>query len=387
LNRRFWLLLLSVSLLQACSETKTAPTPAAEPTAIPAQTTIVQPGSWTHSFKSYGLVTPAEEYEIGVEVSATVEKVLFREGQAVQVGDILIQLDDKKLRLRLEGAKASVEEARASHQQAKSTHERNRSIFESGVISEQAYLASEAQFKSSQANLRRALSAFDISEEELADAEVHSPVNGVVTRRDVESGQTVSPASRLGVIRVMDALRVETFVSQKDINHVSVGMTAKVTSPGVPGQEFVGRVDQVSSSAEVATGNFEVGVVVEDSANLLRDGMSAMVEFRSAEQAHTLAVPRKALVDRGRRLIVYRMEGDVARAVEPSLGVGNADSVPVFSGLNAGDEVVISNLRLVSDGQQIERLAPDEPVSQPPVSDVQQAQQAKQAQQANTAEG
>ena len=128
-----------------------------------------------------------------------------------------------------------------------------------------------------------------------------SPVNGVVTRRDVESGQTVSPASRLGVIRVMDALRIETFVSQKDINHVSVGMTAKVTSPGGPGQAFVGRVDQVSSSAEVATGNFEVGVVVEDSANLLRDGMSAMVEFRSAEQAHTLAVPRKALVDRGRR--------------------------------------------------------------------------------------
>jgi membrane fusion protein, multidrug efflux system len=347
--------LVGLLVLQACSQGESVPMASSEPLPVPAQTSVVQAGSWSHSFKSYGIVTPAEEYEIGVEVSANVEQVLFREGQAVSVGDILLRLDDKKIKLRLEGSRASVEEARAAHQQAKSTHERNRSIFDSGVISEQAFLASEAQFKSSQANLRRAISAYDIASQELADTELKSPVNGVVTRREIEPGQNVSPASRLGVIRVQGGLRVESFVSQKDINHVSVGMSAAVTSPGVPGQVFTGVVDQVSSSAETATGNFEVGVVVDDSADLLRDGMSAMVEFRGDQQENTLAVPRAALVDRGRRLIVYRMEGDVAREVEPALGVGNADTVPVYSGLQAGDEIVVSNLRLVSEGQQIQR--------------------------------
>ena len=348
------LVLLLAPLLQACSKSETAPMPT-DPVAVPARTQVVQAGSWTHSFKSYGLVTPAEEYEIGVEVSSTVEEVLFREGDTVAAGDMLMRLDDRRLQLRLDGARATVEEARAAHEQARTTHERNRSIYETGVISEQAYLASEAQFKASKANLRKAVSAYDIASEELADAHVKSPVNGVVTRRDVESGQNVSPASQLGVIRVMDALKIETYVSQKDINFVSVGMEARVSSPGVPGQVFVGRVDQVASTAEEATGNFEVGVLVEEGINLLRDGMSAMVEFRSAEQQDTLAVPRAALVDRGRRLIVYKVVDDIATAVEPTLGVGNADAVPVYSGLSAGDEVVVSNLRLVSNGQLIQR--------------------------------
>ncbi len=345
--------------LAGCAKSETAAVEQVEPAAIPVHTQAVLPGKWAHTFKNYGLVKPAEEYEISVEITATVEEVLFREGETVTAGSPLIRLGDRKLKLRRDGALASVEEARAAHEQARATHERNRSIYASGVISEQAYLASEAQLKSTQANLQRALSSYDIASEELAAAAVTSPVSGVVTARTVEPGQVVAPSSRLGIIRVEDALRVETYVSQKDINYVSVGMQTSVTSPGAPGQRFVGRVDQVASSAEPATGNFEVGVVVEDSAGLLRDGMSALVEFRGNDQ-DILSVPRDAVVDRGRRLLVYRLAGDVAEEVEPTLGVGNATRVPVYSGLEAGDEVVVSNLRLVSDGQRVKRLAPGE---------------------------
>jgi RND family efflux transporter MFP subunit len=154
---------------------------------VEAQTVLVQPGSWARNFKSYGLVTPAEEYEIGVEVSSTVKEVLFREGQAVEVGDLLLRLDAKKLTLRLEGALASVEEARANFEQTRSTHERNESIYKTGVISEQTYRQSEAAYKSATANLRRAVSAFDIAREELDDTEVKSPVSGVVTERNIET--------------------------------------------------------------------------------------------------------------------------------------------------------------------------------------------------------
>jgi len=202
----------------------------AAPTPVKVQTTTVQPGSWVHTFKSYGVVHPAEEYEIGVEVSSTVEQVLFREGQSVTAGDLLLQLDDRRLQLRVDSAEAGVEEARAAHEQARSTHQRNQSIFRTGVISEQAFRQSEANDRSAGANLRRALSSLEMAREELADARVRSPVSGLVTRRDVEPGKNVSPIDRLGVIQVMNALRVETFVSQKDINHVSVGMPATVTS-------------------------------------------------------------------------------------------------------------------------------------------------------------
>ena len=81
-----------VSLLYACAESGTSTleeTAGRDPVTV--QTTMVQPGSWTHSFKSYGVVHPAEEYEIGVEVSSNVEEVLFREGQLITAGDLLLR--------------------------------------------------------------------------------------------------------------------------------------------------------------------------------------------------------------------------------------------------------------------------------------------------------
>ena len=343
-------------LVLSCTDSDQVP-PDPALNAVEVETIQIQPASWMHNFKSYGLVTPAEEFEITVEVSATVLEVLFKDGDSVEVGDLLLRLDSKKLKFSLDGTLASVEEARANFEQAQSTHERNRPIYESGVISEQIYMQSNARVKSGKASLSRAIAAHEIALEELADAEVKSPVNGVITLRNVESGQNVSPAARLGVIRVKDALRVEAFVSQKDVNYVVEGMRVDITSPGAPGQYFFGRVDQVASSAEPSTGNFEIGVIVDDAGGLLKDGMSAMVKFTGKPQQGVLGLPREALVDRGRRLIVYRVENDRARAVELTLGVGNSELVPVFSGLNSGDEIVISNLRLMSDGQLIQHAA------------------------------
>jgi membrane fusion protein (multidrug efflux system) len=227
------------------------------------------------------------------------------------------------------------------------------------VISEQTYLQSEASLKSTRANLQRALAAYDIARQELADAEVKSPVNGTVTHRNIEPGQTVTPNERLGVIRVTGGLRVESFVSQKEINHVRVGMLASVTSPAVPSRTFEGRVDRVASSAEPATGNFEVGVVVDDAGSLLRDGMSAMVKFRGFPEEGVMAIPRNALVDRHRSLIVFRLKDGIAERVEPTVGVGNSDHVPVYDGLESGDEIIVSNLRLISHGQKVQRITED----------------------------
>lgn len=346
--------LACVFFFSGCTENLPPPvTPG--PSYVEVKTLHLRPGNWQYTFRSYGLVTPAEEYEIGVEVSSTVEEVLFKEGEPVEVGDVLLRLDKRKLKLRLDGAKAGVEEARASHEQARSAHERNRSIYKSGVIPEQAYLQSEAEFKSTEANLRRAESSYLIAVEDLAATEVVSPVSGVVTRRNVDPGQNVSPAEHLGAIRVRGALRVESYVSQKDINFVRMGMAASVTAPGVPGRSFAGRIDQIASTAEQSTGNFQVGVLVEDTGDLLKDGMSAMVEFAAARQQQTLAVPRSAVADRGRRFVVYKVIDDRAAAVQPVLGIGNSELMPVLGGLEEGDEIVVSNLHLISDGQLIRR--------------------------------
>ena len=93
---------VSVLLLQACGQ-EAPPVEQKGPTVVDARTVTVQPGSWRRNFKAYGLVRPAEEYEIGVEVSATVKEVLFREGQKVEIGDLLlakgVEVDRRRIML------------------------------------------------------------------------------------------------------------------------------------------------------------------------------------------------------------------------------------------------------------------------------------------------
>ncbi len=80
---RFCLSLLVIPYLLACSDGGDIPIEPDHPV-VEAQTVLVEPGQWLRTFKSYGLITPAEEYQVGSEVSATVREVLFQEGQAIQ---------------------------------------------------------------------------------------------------------------------------------------------------------------------------------------------------------------------------------------------------------------------------------------------------------------
>ena len=344
----------ALGLLSACSAPEEVPV---EPKhdVVEVQTFVLTPDEWAREIKSYGLISPAEEYEISTDVSATVVEVLFDEGQSVGAGDVLIRLDARQLKLELDQAQAGLEEAKANHAQAKSTHERNESIFEKRVISEQAFRQSEANLKAAEAHLHSAGAALDIARERLADTELKSPVSGVVSDRSIDPGKTASPMSSLGVIQLQNSLRVETYVSQKDINFLRIGMPVRIESPGVPSTIFEGVVGSLASSAEERTGNFEVRISLDNQEGLLRDGMSAKVYFTGLTQSNVLALPRQALVDRNRRQLVFRVIDDVARRVEPVVGVGNAHAVPVLQGLGAGDEIIVSNLRLITDGQKIRR--------------------------------
>lgn len=311
---------------------------------------------WVRQVRTFGLIRPAEEFEISSSVSATVTEVLFDEGQRVTAGDVLARLDDRQLSLEKEQAEARLAEANARYDEARSTHERNQSIFEKRLISDQAFRQSEAALKSAAAVLASTSSALDIAIERLADTTLLSPVSGMVSARSIEPGQTANPMASLGTIQVEDRLRVETYVSQKDINYLRTGMPTRVVSPAVPDMTFEGVIESLASSAEPTTGNFKVRVSVPGTNGLLMDGMSTEVLFDGLTQNNVIALPREALVDRNRKLLVFRIVDDEARAVEPVIGVGDATSVPLLGGLEPGDEVIVSNLRLVSDGQKIRRI-------------------------------
>ena len=351
----FYLIVIFLTLLAGCDHYPPSPkTPA--PEWVRVSTSVIEAGQWQRKFSSFGQVVPADEYEISVDVSAVVKQVLFDEGQQINMGDTLLVLDDSKLRLMVASAEAGVADAKAQLHQAQTTHDKNISVFAKGAISEQAYLQSEANLKSAAANVQRAAAGLSIARQDLGDTQVVSPVAGVVKRRSIEPGKNVGPASSLGLIRSENLLRVETFVSQKDVNTLRIGAGCEVYAAGARNGVYLGLIESIAGAAEPATGNFKIRVSVNNSDGLLRDGMAAKVTFDSIAAQDVVAIPRAAVVDRNRKLIVFIVKDDAAQAIEPVLGVGSGDHYPVVSGLAAGDEVIVSNLRLITNGQLIQRI-------------------------------
>lgn len=341
------------AVLAACEPAPEPPEQEEEVEALAVHTVQLEATTWQLQFASYGHFESTEKITISVNFSGTVEIVHFHDGQSISAGQLLLELDDRKQQLHLQQAQASVESAKAELEKVRSTYFRYRGLMSSGALSREQLRQSKANFERALAETQEAEAALALANQDLRETRIISPVDGVVTQRNVDAGQTVLPGNPLAVVQVADTLRVVTFVGERLVNQLRLGDLAEVASPAVPGKRYQGRVELVSSAADPQTGNFIVKLTVNNRERLLRPGMSATLTMSGIERSNTLVIPKPLMVDRNRRRVVYLYRDGVAREVEPVLGVGVGDMLPVLAGLSQGDRVITSYLDLLADGQPV----------------------------------
>ncbi len=321
------------------------------------RTMTLTPETWTETIRTYGVFEAAEEVNLSIDFSATVRRVRFREGGRVSAGAPLLELDRGERKLLLDRAAQSVEQIQAQLDRARGALRRAEDLFVVDSISREEYEQTRAEVRSLAARYGEAVAARRLAQRDLGETTLASPVTGRVVRRRVEPGETVLPGQVLGVVLTADVLRVVTFVTEREVNALSVGGPATVTTPGVRGRVYPARVESVAAQAEAATGNFAVKLTVENDDGLLRAGMTARVELEGLNFEEVLLIPAAATVDRNRRRVVYVVSGGVAREVEPVLAATLEDRLPVLAGLAAGDVLITSGLENLVDGSRVEVVA------------------------------
>jgi membrane fusion protein (multidrug efflux system) len=280
--------------------------------------------------------------------------VLFKEGQKIVAGQVLLQLEDRKQLLRLERASADVASTRAELSRAESTFKRYQALMGQQVISEDDYKQKESAYNAALAQLQQVMAVEKLAQQELRDLTLISPVSGIVEVESVEPGQKVHPGQQLAVVQTANSMQVLSYVTEKEVNLLHVGDVAPMRTPGVPGRNYEARIESIGSTADSRTGNFAVKLRVDNGDGLLREGMSAHIQLQGDQGRDRLALPRSAVVDRDRRRVVFLVRDGRAVAVAPSLGMAMGDWIPVLSGLSAGDQVVIDQLALLADGSPVQ---------------------------------
>ncbi len=350
-NHLIW---ISSIVLAACTQQDSVTDQLAIATVAEVSTLTLSYRPWHETIEVYGIIQAAEEIDIRVDFSEPVKQVLFKEGQKVYAGQVLIKLDDVKRKLHLEKAKTDVADAKATLDKTRSELLRRRKLALQQTISQEALDTAEITQRRAAARFQETLALLSLAERELKDSVVLSPANGVIEKRLLEPGEITQAGQTLAVLQALDTVRVKLFVSEKDINYLRQGEKASLTLPAIRGGRFTAVIETLGIKADPETGNFPVTLSLDNQSGLLKPGMTARIRLQGFSLSRSLLIPDNALVDRNRRKVVYIVKDDRAREVEPLLRMSSDQQIPILGGLEPGDELIISGLQNVIDGTPLE---------------------------------
>ncbi len=321
-------------------------------------------------------VVPAAEYvghveaiqavDLRARIEGFLEKIDFREGDFIHAGDILYEIESTAYKARVAADQARVDQARADLDQAESYLKRLQGARAESVPATDKDKAT-ADMLMSKAKLAEAQAALTLSKLNLGYTTIKAPISGRIGRTTYTVGNLINPASGpLARIVQMDPIRVVYSISENDLVAVQKALTemdnhkTRLLAPQlklVNGDLFpaTGHVTFVDNKVDPATGTIAVRAEFDNQANMLIPGQYVTVLIKASEPKLMPVVPQAAVLvnKEGRYVLMVDDHGNVVTrsiTIGPEVGTGWA----VESGLDAGEEIIVSGIQKVRPGQPVQ---------------------------------
>ncbi|MDI3270003.1 MAG: efflux RND transporter periplasmic adaptor subunit [Bacillota bacterium] len=358
-----------------------------EPQALQVETHQVTPGVFVEEVQASGQIGALQPADVMAPFSAPIEKVLVREGDAVEKGQLLVVMDTTSIREQLLQARAQVDQAQSQlaklqkqapdqdklnklqiqaaeeriqiakdnldalpplpeydtqrkeayrqWQQAQQDLEQLKIQLDMQKVQPEDVAAARASLTAAQENLRQL-------EDLLQKAEIRAPISGTILNLSGAAGASVPAGTPLLTVAGLDPIALLAQVDENDRGTLRLGQPASVTVQAYPGEIFSGEVTSISPAAQrqADMAVFIVEIQVDNGDGLLFPGMSGRVAIQTRKEANVLTIPYQALTARQGQAGVFRVEGGTARFVPIVLGAQTATEAVVKEGLKAGDQVI-----------------------------------------------
>ena len=326
-----------------------------------------------------GKIQPEVEVKISPDVSGEIVELPIKEGSQVFKGDLLVRIKpDTYLSMKqrseatLNSAKASLSMSKARLVESEANYNRNKILFEKGAISasefeqiESSYEVAKLNVESSEYSVSSAKASLEESQENLDKTSIYAPVDGTISRLNVELGERVVGTIQMAgteILRLanLDEMEVAVEVNENDIIRVNVGDTSIIEVDAFLGEDFKGVVSEIANSADVMGAsadqvtNFEVKIRVLDKAGF-RPGMTATVEIQTSNKSQVLSVPiqavttRKDTTDDQKKIeCVFIYENGKAFLKRVETGIQDDKNIHITSGLEDSVRIISGPYSAVS---------------------------------------
>lgn len=357
-----------------------------------------------------GSIKPKRQIDISASNIGKVTRVAVKEGDYVELGQFLLQIDPIQLETTVDRLEAAVQSAKAGERQARyqldqyeSDFERAERLFKQGFLTDKEVRDAKTTRDVGTSNLESARHLVKQQQAQLSSAKhnlqevtIEAEMAGIVTRLNVEEGEIAimgtlnNPGTVLMTIADLSTIEAEVEVDETEVVSIETGQSAEVTLDAFPDTSYTGIVTEVGNSPILSSSvsgqqgvDFKVVITVTDTIPNVRPGLSADSEIIAARAADCLAIPIQSLTVRQEKdLKGYAADADSASADSTAvkkktssevegvfvvvdgkaefrrirIGVAGQTHFEVLSGLDEGDKVVSGNFRAIrdlKDGQRV----------------------------------
>ena len=330
-----------------------------------------------------GYVTARREATVSSKVTGKVTEVLIEEGMKVTNNQVVARLDDSNVKAGLETAKAQLESAKsalaeteAQLKDADQEFSRTTELAKQHIASQSDLDLAESNAKALQAHLAQQKLEIVVAERQVAewqqqldDMIIRAPFDGVITTKDAQPGEMISPISAgggftrtgIGTIVDMTSLEIEIDVNESYINRVEPGQPVEATLDAYPNWKIPCKVIAIIPTADREKSTVKVRVGFDQLDPRILPDMSVKVAFHDSGKAaavRTVLVPKNSVLNRdGRDVVFVIRDGHAERRAVTVTDTQNDDSV-LSAGVSAGEKVVISAPADLQDGTAVKETKP-----------------------------
>lgn len=308
-----------------------------------------------------GAIQAEREATMRAEINAAVMQTFAEPGQRVAAGALLARLDDSAIRDQALSARAGVITAKNGYDIAKRELERAEALMKAGAIAERDAERARNAALAAETQLANATAIYSSAQKQQNRTQITAPFSGVISARQANAGDIVSPGTALFTIVDPSTMRLEASVPAQALSLVRVGLPVEFKVSGYDTRRFTGRVTRVNPTADPDTRQVRIIATIPNAGASLVGGLFA--EGRVAAETRTVpVVPIAAVDERGVRPSVMRIKNGRVEKVEIELGLrdNQIESVEVRSGVIPGDTVLLGTARGLTAGTPVKVSTPSD---------------------------
>lgn len=303
-----------------------------------------------------GEVKARHETPLAFRVGGKVTRRWVDVGDRVRTGQALAELDPADLRLGLDAARAQHAAAEADAGLAAVEFERIKVLFERQLVSRSLFDARRNALDAANSRVAQTRAQLDLAGNQADYSVLRAPKTGVIALRQIEAGQIVAAGQTAFGLAEDGEREIAIALPEADVTRFRIGQEVRIELWAMPGRYVAGEIREIAPIADPQARTFATRVRLKlPKGASVELGQSARV-YATQPAAATLSVPLSALTEIGGKPTVWVLDAGGARVKPTAVEIGpyRETEVPVLSGLQADDWVVISGVHLLREDEPVQ---------------------------------